>query len=86
MRPINEAGDAEATMNRKATKALKKLFDAYKGKDISALYSKQKIDAINTSLTKMARLMVALNWGNADNRQKIMDGYGWNESQVAGDP
>lgn len=83
IRPLNEAGDREAQMNSTATRALAKLFNAYKGADMRALYVKSRVDAIGENLTKMARLVVALNWGNADNRQKLMDGYQWNESQVA---
>jgi hypothetical protein len=83
MRPLNAAGDAEAVENRKATEALHKIFNAYPGREMSALYAKQPIAAIGTSISKMARLMVALNWGNADNKQKLMDGYKWNEEQVA---
>lgn len=82
IRPLNEAGDREATMNAEATAALGKLFDVYKGAEMRALYAKTRVDAIGESLTKMARLVVALNWGNADNKQKIMDGYTWNEAQV----
>ncbi len=83
LRPLNDAADAEATMNAEATQKLTDLFAAYKGKDISALYRKQEIPAIGASLTKMGRLMVALNWGNEGNRSRIMDGYAWNETQVA---
>lgn len=82
VRPLNAAADREATMNRQATQALAKLFSVYKGKEMRDLYRKTKVDAIGKSLTKMARLVVALNWGNDDNRQKIMDGHGWNEAQV----
>lgn len=82
MRPINEAGDREATMNAAGIRKLADLFSVYKDKDQRDLYVKQSIPEIGGSLTKMARLMVALNWGTADNRQKIMEGYGWNEVQV----
>lgn len=27
-------------------------------------------------------VMMALNWGNAGNRQRLLDGYGWSEAQV----
>ena len=30
----------------------------------------------------MGRIMVALNWGNEGNRQRIRGGYGWNDVQV----
>lgn len=83
IRPINESADNEAVMNRDATERFKALFDAYKGTDQSALYAISRIDEIDNSLSKMGRIAVALNWGNADNRQKIMDGYGWNEQQIA---
>ncbi len=82
IRPMNEAGDREANMNAAATRELAKVFSVYKGKEMRALYARTRIEAIGASLTKMARLVVALNVGNADNKQKIMDGYGWNESQV----
>lgn len=82
MRPINEAGNREAVMNAEAMEKLSEIFSAYKGKDAVALYHKTHIPAINMPLTKMGRIMVAMNWGNADSRQKLMDGYGWNESQV----
>jgi hypothetical protein len=34
------------------------------------------------SLSKMERIMVALNWGNADNRNRVRDGFGWNDEHV----
>lgn len=47
-----------------------------------AMMQRTHFPAIGRSLSKMAQLVVALNWGNNDNRQRIMDGYGWDESQV----
>jgi len=83
VRPLNEAGNAEAVMNEKATIALNKLFSVYQGREIADLYRKTNIPAIGQSLTKMARLMIALNWGNEGNRRRVLDGFGWNEDQVA---
>lgn len=82
MRPINEAANREAAMNADSTKKLQKLFELYAGKEGADLYVKRVVPEIGGSLTKMARLMVALNWGNNDNRQKIMDGYGWTTVQI----
>lgn len=82
VRPVNEAGDAETVMNHEAATKIKELFGLYEGKEIAALYVKQDIPALGASLTRMAQLMVALNWGNLDSRQKLMDGRGWNEQQV----
>jgi hypothetical protein len=82
VRPLNDAADAEATMNADATKRLAGIFaQAYPGKETSALYRKSETQ-VGVSLTKMARLMIALNWGNEGNRQRIMDGYRWTEAQV----
>lgn len=82
MRPLNEAADAEAVRNEQATIALRRLFeDAYKGEE-TTLYRKTSIPAIGDSLTKMGQLMVALNWGNDGNRQRIRDGYHWTDDQV----
>jgi hypothetical protein len=82
MRPLNEAADAEAVRNEQATIALHDIFhDAYAGEETS-LYHKTFIPAINNSLSKMARLMVALNWGNEGNRDRIRLGYKWSDEQV----
>ena len=83
MRPINEAADLEASMNEKATIALNEIFTtAYPAKERTALYDKTFIPSINASLTKMERLMMALNVGNAANRQRLMDGYRLTEDQL----
>lgn len=81
-RPMNEAGNNEAVMNEKATEKLKELFSVYSTKELTGLYKKEHIPEINDSLTKMGQLSVALNWGNADNRQKLMEGRKWTENQV----
>jgi len=97
MRPLNESGDFEAVEREKATKRLIELFDPLESKAdemkkvvgtlsggaiTSELYQKKYIPEIDRSLSKMGRLMVALNWGNQDNRDRIMDGYGWSPEQV----
>lgn len=83
IQPMNAAGDLEAARYAKATAALHTIFETYKGADRSALYHKVHVPTIGRSLTKMSRLLVALNWGNEENRAAIMAGYKWNESQVA---
>jgi hypothetical protein len=34
------------------------------------------------SLSRMEQIMIGLNWGNADNKRRVMDGYGWEEGHV----
>lgn len=83
VRPMNEAANAEAVMNEQAAVAFQGIFKAYSAKELrTTMYRKVFIPEIQASLTKMGQLSVALNWGNLDNRQKLMDGYGWNEAQV----
>lgn len=82
MRPLNAASDNEAVRNEQATLALGKIFEHYSAKDLAKMYHKEYLPAIDQSLTKMGRLMVALNWGNADNRARIRDGYKWTDAQV----
>ena len=38
--------------------------------------------ALGQSISHMGRLMVALNWGRAENRQRLMDGNGFTQAQV----
>jgi hypothetical protein len=82
MRPLNEAATTEASMNEAATLALNEIFSAYSSKEMAGMYTKKFIPEINQSLTKMGRIMVALNWGNEDNQQKLMSGYHWSRAQV----
>lgn len=97
MLPLNEASNHEASMIHEVGKKLAQLFAQYThASDIarntitrlslglieSGMYKREYIPAIDTSLSKMQRLMVALNMGNEDNKIKLMEGYGWNEDQL----
>lgn len=83
IRPMNEAGDAEATMNAEAIQKLGAIVQAaYPGAERGRLYDQMALPAIGRSLTKMGRLSVALNWGNEINRDRIRNGYKWNDEQV----
>lgn len=77
IRPLNAAADREATLRAESAKKLAELF-----KPIKKLHEKVHIDAIGQSLSREARLVIALNQGNATNRQRVMDGHMWSEGQV----
>jgi hypothetical protein len=62
--------------------ASRRVWDLMKPYRWVSLYAKTHISAIGRSLSGQARLAVALNWGNLDSRQKLMDGYGWSEPQI----
>lgn len=83
-RAMNERGAWEDTQIEQATvrlQALYKPLTKMRG-GITGARSKLFIPEINASLTRGGRLAVAMNWGNADNRQRIMDGDKWSEAQV----
>ena len=82
IRPLNEAGNFEALEREKATKRFGELFSVYSGKDLKDMYKKQFIPEVGMSLTRMGRLVFALNWGNMDNRQRLMGGYKFDLTQV----
>ena len=80
IRPINEAADREVTERAAAAERLTTLFKGIrKSKNF---WLKRHIPEIDGSLDHAGLLMVALNWGNEDNRRKLMDGRGWTEQQV----
>ena len=87
IRGMNEHVDAEVVMNAKAADALDKMYaPLYKLRGgLTGARSKVYVKPINASLTRAARMSVALNWGNADNRQRLMstgiDGQ-WTEGQA----
>jgi hypothetical protein len=88
LRRINDAGNAEAQAHATATEQLYRIFQRYTPAERARLSKKQHIPALGgpadplASLSKQARLMVALNWGNETNRQRIMDGKHWSQAQV----
>lgn len=77
LRPLNEAGNAEAVMRERATMTLAALF-----KPLSKLRELMPIPEIGRSLSREARLAVALNVGNVQNRQRILDGERWSPAQL----
>jgi len=83
LRPLNDAGAREAEMNAEATARFAALIErAYPGRSKRLLYERQHVPAVGRSLSQMERLMVALNWGNDGNRDRIQRGEGWSTEQV----
>lgn len=83
IRPINEAGQREAMLNAQATQALSALVErAFPGVEKSRLYVRQHVPEINQSLSRMEAIVIALNWGNEQNRQRVRDYEKWSDAQV----
>lgn len=82
-RTMNDAGDREAVMREQATMAMADLMKPlHASGGFGMMPKKLFITQIGTSLTREGRLMVALNCGNEGNRQRLMDGEGWDANQV----
>ena len=79
VRPLNERADYEAVERSKATKELRKIFGEFRD---TSMMSKQFIPSLSQSMTLQGRLMVALNWGRAENRQRLMDGNGFSQQNI----
>ncbi len=80
-RPLNDAANTKAVMNEEAAIKLNEIFKDHTGAEMN---HKKFREAVGRKLSKKDILMVALNWGNADNRHSVMSGYGWSEQQVKG--
>jgi hypothetical protein len=86
-KPFVEAENTENEMHRRNAEALKAIFGAYSLRERRAFTQRVYIPAarteqMNGNLTRSGILSVALNWGNAYNRDALMRGYGWSQAQV----
>lgn len=85
-RPINAAGDAEVERKKVDGERYAKVLEAaYPGNELGQLHEKQFIPEIGGSLSKEARLAVALNWGNETSRSRLLNDptRRWKEPQIA---
>jgi hypothetical protein len=82
VRSMNDAGASEATRLEQATEALAKIYAPIEKLAGGFSGAKVFIPEIRNSLSRAGRLSIALNWGNPQNRQRVMDGDGWTEAQV----
>jgi GNAT superfamily N-acetyltransferase len=80
MRPLNEALETKAAMMGTATTFfVDHLNTHYTGGEQLSMQALALVPGTGLRLSKMARLMVALNSGNATNKQRMRDGHGWGE-------
>lgn len=87
IRPINAAADAEVNRKQLEGKRYSAIIEThYPGSDITALADVVFIPEIGGSLSREGRIAVALNWGNATNRQRLLADprRKWGEIQVQG--
>lgn len=82
IRPMNEAGNHEAVMIEQAAVKLQDLYAPVLKLKGGLSGDKVFIPEINASLSRGGRLAIALNWGNAQNRQRVLGGDNWTQEQV----
>ncbi|MEK9748663.1 MAG: hypothetical protein VW333_08100 [Pseudomonadales bacterium] len=80
--PISEANSAAAKMRYDNMLAMKEIMKIYEGRKKNFWTKKTFIPAINASMSKDRILAVALNVGNAYNRETLTNGFGWNDAQI----
>lgn len=82
--PFVEAQIAKDDLNREFTAELMGNVDRYiAARGQRAMREQIHIPAIGQSLTRNAIISAALNTGNAGNRSKLLNGYGWSEQQLS---
>lgn len=82
--PFVEAQVAKDDLNREFTAELMGNVDRYiAARGQRAMREQIHIPAIGQSLTRNAIISAALNTGNAGNRSKLLNGYGWSEQQLS---
>jgi len=79
VRPLNDAASFEAVERAKATKKLSEIFKPYRD---TSMVTKKFVPSLGVSMTLEGRLSVALNWGRAENRQRLMDGNGFTSQNI----
>lgn len=91
--PVYQAANEESKLMQWASDGLKKSFELYSKKERSDILNRREyFPELGTSATKMKLLMMAMNLGNEDNRQKLTSNkpvgldlsYEWNEQVVMG--
>lgn len=86
------AMDAKAEDGFKATEEQARIWSAYNKKELADMYSKKLfVPEFGVSLTKSEIMTIALNWGTAMNKQRLIEGSGkyrdsngvnWTEEKV----
>lgn len=85
-RPITEAEDTQNIRFKAVRDALHgaKLFGAYSRQELSGLGRKKTfVREVGQRLTHENRIALALNMGNAVNIERVKDGFGWSDEQIA---
>jgi hypothetical protein len=78
VKPLNDSANYEAVQRAEVTKRLKEIFKPYTSEN---MFKKTYIPQLGQSMSLQGRLMVALNWGRAENRQRLTGGNGFHTTR-----
>lgn len=83
-RPLKAAEDRKLVRYQKMTKEVNDLFSKfYKPEELAEYKSKREFyPEVQRNLTRENVLMMAMNWGNEGNRQRLKEGLGLRDEQV----
>ncbi|WP_085680386.1 hypothetical protein [Marinobacter salarius] len=82
-KPLSDAENAENKMTGEAMERLTEIMGEFKDEQRAQWFAKKTyIPEVGTSMTKANIIALALNWGNEGNRQAVLEGYGWSQSQA----
>jgi hypothetical protein len=79
-RPFVDAENEELVRKEQAAKDLQRLFEMLpRGRDLK---KERFYPEVNAKLSRENLIAIALNWGNAEGRDRILNGNNWTEGQV----
>lgn len=82
-KPLSDAENAENKMIGEAMERLTEIMGSFKEEQRAHWFTKKTyIPEVGTSMTKANMIALALNWGNGGNRNAVLEGYGWSQSQA----
>lgn len=82
-KPVADAENVEQAKMRDARKAMAGIFGKYSRSELNRMFvGKTYVPEVGKTFTKASLLSVALNSGNEYNREVLLRGYGWSESQL----
>ena len=82
MRPLNEAADTETDMRADVTEKLAAALNGFSTEALLEMNTPRHVPGLGKSLSRAGRITIGLNWGNEQNRQRVIDGFGWTDDQV----
>jgi GGDEF domain-containing protein len=81
-RPFQEAEAREISRTAETMREMDALFAKHYDLDEFGKYKETRINVDGRYFTKDQILSMALNWGNEANRQRLMDGFGFDEAKM----